>query len=78
MLETELGPGEFETAFDRSTGRANLVYSSSEKTLSLDRLGAGVQRLVALLGSLVLARATVVGVGEPELGLTLVTVGADT
>jgi predicted ATPase len=70
VLENELGPGEFDTAFDRSTGRANLVYSSREKTLPLDRLGAGVQRLVALLGSLALARANVVGVGEPELGLT--------
>ena len=37
--------------------------------MAVDRLGAGVQRLVALLGSLVLARATVVAIAEPELAL---------
>lgn len=69
-LEPELGAGEFDTAFDRATGRANLVYSSGDTTLAIDQLGAGVQRLVALVGSLVLARAPLVGLGEPELGLS--------
>ena len=69
-LEPELGPGEFDTAFDRSTGRADLVYDTGTTTMSVDRLGTGVQRLVALLGSLVLVRATLVGFAEPELGLT--------
>jgi hypothetical protein len=69
-LEPELGPGEFETAFDRTTGCANLVYSSGEATFAVDRLGAGVQRLVAAVGTLVLARAPIVGLAEPELGLS--------
>ncbi len=68
-LEPELGPGRFDTAFDRATGRANLVYDASETALSIDRLGEGVQRMVALLGSLVLVRAHLVGFAEPELGL---------
>ena len=65
-LEPELGPGEFDTAFDRSTGRADLVYDTGTTTMSVDRLGTGVQRLVALLGSLVLVRATLVGL--PAVG----------
>jgi hypothetical protein len=69
-LEPELGPGQFETAFDRSTGRANLVFESGESAMAIDRLGAGVQRMVAVLGSLVLVRAGLVGFAEPELGLT--------
>lgn len=69
-LESELGPGQFDTAFDRATGRANLVYDAGQSALSIDRLGAGVQRMVALLGSLVLARAHLVGFAEPELGLS--------
>jgi hypothetical protein len=69
-LEPELGPGEFDTAFDRTTGRADLVFDSGTTTMSVDRLGTGIQRMVALMGSLVLVRATMVGFGEPELGLT--------
>jgi AAA domain, putative AbiEii toxin, Type IV TA system len=69
-LEPELGRGEFDTAFDRSTGRANLVFSAGDATMAVDRLGAGVQRMVALVGSIALERATVVGLGEPELGLS--------
>jgi hypothetical protein len=38
--------------------------------MPVDRLGTGAQRLVALMGSLVLARATVIGLSEPELGLS--------
>jgi predicted ATPase len=69
-LEPELGRGEFDTAFDRSTGRANLVFDTGATTMSIDRLGAGVQRMAALVASLVLVRAQLVACGEPELGLT--------
>jgi hypothetical protein len=69
-LEPEMGPGEFETAFDRTAGRANLVFSNGDATFAVDRLGAGVQRLVALVGSLVLAQAPMVSLSEPELGLS--------
>lgn len=69
-LEPELGPGEFDTAFDRATGHANLVFDTGAATMPVDQLGTGIQRAVALLGSLVLVRATMVGFGEPELGLT--------
>lgn len=69
-LEPELGPGEFDTAFERETGRADLVYDSGSVTMPIDRLGAGVQRMAALVASLALVRASLVGVSEPELGLT--------
>jgi hypothetical protein len=69
-LEPELGAGEFDTAFDRSTGRANLVYSTGEATFAIDVLGGGTQRLAAAVGSIVLARAPIIGFGEPELGLS--------
>jgi hypothetical protein len=68
-LEPELGSGEFDTAFERSTGRADLVFDTGGVTTPIDRLGAGVQRMAALVGSLVLARAMLVGFSEPELGL---------
>ena len=69
-LEPELGPGEFDTAFERETGRADLVFDSGQVAMPIDRLGAGVQRMAALVGSLVLVRASLVGFSEPELGLT--------
>jgi hypothetical protein len=68
-LEPELGPGQFETAFDRQTGRADLVFDNGEVAYPIGWLGSGVQHLVALLGSLALTRARYVALEEPELHL---------
>jgi hypothetical protein len=64
-----VGPGQFETAFDRQTGRADLVFDNGEVAYPIDWLGSGVQQMVALLGALALTRARYVAVEEPELHL---------
>jgi hypothetical protein len=68
-LEPELGPGQFETAFDRKSGRASLVYDTPSATYPLEWLGSGVQQMVALFACLALARAKFVAIEEPELHL---------
>jgi hypothetical protein len=68
-LEPELGPGQFETSFDRQTGRANLVFDNGEVAYPIDWLGSGIQHLVTLLGALALTRARFVALEEPELHL---------
>jgi hypothetical protein len=69
-LEPELGRGEFDTAFDRATGRAGLVYDSGDAAVPVDSLGSGIQKFVALLASLVLSRSMFVGLEEPEVHLS--------
>lgn len=69
-FRAELGPGSWETVFDRPTGRADLVYLGEAETLTLERMGAGVQRLAGLLGELVLAREPYVCLEEPEWRLS--------
>jgi AAA domain, putative AbiEii toxin, Type IV TA system len=69
-LEPELGRGEFDTAFDRATGRAGLVYDSGDAAVPVDSLGSGIQKFVALLASLVLSRSMFVGLAEPEAYLS--------
>lgn len=64
-----LGPGRFDTAFDRGTNQADLVLDSGEARVPVDLLGSGVQQIVALLGQLLMTPATLVGIEEPELNL---------
>lgn len=69
-LEPELGPGAWDTAFDRRTGQAALVYVSGEAALPVRGLGAGIQRYLSLLGDLILSREPWVGLEEPEWRLS--------
>ncbi|MBU0495082.1 MAG: AAA family ATPase [Chloroflexi bacterium] len=64
-----LGPGQFDTAFDRESGHADLVFDSGDVRVPVDLLGSGVQQIVALLGQLLMTSATLVGIEEPELNL---------
>lgn len=64
-----LGPGEFDTAFDRESGKADLVFDSGDMRVPVDLLGSGVQQIVALLGQLLMTPATLAGIEEPELNL---------
>jgi len=64
-----LGPGQFDTAFDRGSGHADLVFDSGDVRVPVDLLGSGVQQIVALLGQLLMTPATLVGIEEPELNL---------
>lgn len=69
-LQEELGQGSWETTFERATGAADLVYMRGDEVLSLADMGAGVQRLAALLAELSLAQALYVCFEEPEWRLS--------
>ena len=69
QFEPILGPGRFDTAFDRQSNQANLVFDTGKVRIPVDLLGSGVQQIVALLGQLLLTPATLVGIEEPELNL---------
>ena len=69
QFESILKPGRFDTAFDRRSNHADLVFDVSDVRVPVDLLGSGVQQIVALLGQLLLTPATLVGIEEPELNL---------
>jgi predicted ATPase len=69
-LEPELGEGAWDTAFDRGTGEASLVYVTGDEAVLVDRLGAGIQRMLTLLAELALAPEPFVAIEEPEFRLS--------
>jgi hypothetical protein len=69
-MQAELGPGAWETTFERAAGQADLVYLRGEETVTLESLGAGVRRLTALLAELALTNAGWVLLEEPEWRLS--------
>jgi putative AbiEii toxin of type IV toxin-antitoxin system len=69
-LRAELGDGTWDTAFDRATGQADLVYVQGEQALTPEMMGAGVQRLACLLAELVLAQERFICLEEPEWRLS--------
>jgi hypothetical protein len=69
QFEPILGPGRFDTAFDRKSNQADLVFDSGDMRVPVDLLGSGVQQIVALLGQLLMTPTTLVGIEEPELNL---------
>jgi len=69
QFEPILGPGRFDTAFDRQSNQADLVFDSGDMRIAVNLLGSGVQQSVALLGQLLMTPATLVGIEEPELNL---------
>jgi hypothetical protein len=69
-LSAELGEGAWDTVFDRSTGRADVLWTHGDESISLEEMGAGVQRLAGLLGELCLAREPYVCFEEPEWRLS--------
>jgi hypothetical protein len=69
-MRAELGAGSWETVFERSTGRADLVYVRGEESVRLEWMGAGVQRLTALVAELALAPERWIMMEEPEWRLS--------
>lgn len=69
-LAKELGEGAWDTAFDRATGRAELIYLAEQNHTRLESMGAGVVRLASLLGELVLAKEPCICLEEPEFRLS--------
>jgi len=68
-FEDIIGPGRFNTAFDRSRNQADLVLDRGDVRIPVDLLGSGIQQIVALLGQLLLTPADIVAIEEPELNL---------
>ncbi|AUX20710.1 uncharacterized protein SOCEGT47_011830 [Sorangium cellulosum] len=64
-----LGDGAFVATYDRRSAQANLVYQTANARIPLNLLGSGVQQIVSLVGRLLMTKATIVGVEEPELNL---------
>jgi bifunctional DNA-binding transcriptional regulator/antitoxin component of YhaV-PrlF toxin-antitoxin module len=69
QFEPILGSGRFDTAFDRRSNQADLVFDKGNVRVPVGLLGSGVQQIAALLGQLLLTPATLVGIEEPELNL---------
>ena len=69
-LADVLGPGRFDTAYDRETGRAELIWNRGEEALSVDAMGAGAQQMVRLLAELCLCEARYIAMEEPEYHLS--------
>jgi hypothetical protein len=64
-----LGEGRFLATFDRTIGRANLVFETRGARIPVDLLGAGIQQVVSIVARLLMTRATVIGIEEPESNL---------
>jgi predicted ATPase len=69
-LARELGPGSWQTVFDRATQKADLVYLRGEDAVPLERMSAGVRRLAGLVAELVLTVEPVLCMEEPEWKLS--------
>lgn len=68
-FEDILGAGTFVVAYDRKSNLAQLLYETAGARTPLRLLGSGVQQLAALLGTVLVGGATIVGIEEPELNL---------
>jgi hypothetical protein len=68
-FEAVTGPGDFVITYQRQEQLARLFFDDGRKRVPFDRMGSGVQQLVALLGSLLMNKASIVAIEEPELNL---------
>ena len=69
-VRAEVGDGNWQTIFDRRTGRADLLYVREGGALTLEQMGSGVQRLAGLVAELCLASERVICAEEPEWRLS--------
>ena len=69
-FRAELGDGNWQTIFDRRTGRADLLYVREGGPLTLEQMGSGVQRLGGLIAEMCLASERVICAEEPEWRLS--------
>jgi predicted ATPase len=64
-----LGPGQWRMRFDRQADRAELLFDGASGRVPLRLMGSGLQQIVTLLARLVMTRADIVALEEPELNL---------
>lgn len=69
-LRAELGDGEWDTAFDRSEVRAEILYVRGGDALALDDLGSGARRFAELAARLALWEEPWLCMEEPEWRLS--------
>jgi predicted ATPase len=68
-FEELLGDGEWRVHYDRHEERVELSFEHGATRVPLRLMGSGIQQLASLVGRLVLARADIVALEEPELNL---------
>lgn len=71
QFDDVLGSGEPVIAFDRLTGRATLFFQSSAGRLPAHLLGTGVQQLLAIAARILVTKADVIAVEEPEASVSV-------
>jgi predicted ATPase len=64
-----LEPGQWRMRFDRDAERAELYFDGASARVPLRLMGSGLQQIVTLLARLVMTRADIVALEEPELNL---------
>jgi hypothetical protein len=64
-----VGEGTWMTLYDRKQNRALLAFETPATRYPLHLFGSGVQQVAALIANILLARATIVCIEEPELNL---------
>jgi hypothetical protein len=69
-FEEILGPGQFMAVYDRREKRASLVFDpAAGPRVPAHLLGTGIQQAASLVGRMIMSRATILAVEEPELNL---------
>jgi hypothetical protein len=64
-----MGDGELDVVYDRREDRARLWFRGTEGRLPAHVLGSGVQQIVGLIGRMIMSRAAILAIEEPELNL---------
>jgi hypothetical protein len=68
-----LGPGTWRMHYDRKAERAEPIFHGSAGRVPLRLMGSGIQQVVSLIARLVMIRADIVSLEEPELNLRYTT-----
>jgi hypothetical protein len=64
-----VGEGSFVAIYERKLQRANLLFDTGETRILLKLLGSGVQQAAMLVGHLLMTKASIVAIEEPEQNL---------
>ncbi len=64
-----LGEGSFVAIYERKIERANLLLDTGDMRVLLEHLGSGIQQVAMLVGHLLMTKADIVAVEEPEQNL---------
>jgi hypothetical protein len=68
-LREHLGEGQVRPRYEPRTERVALELHSPNGAVPIERLGGGVQRVIAMAGSLLVSKAQIVAIEEPEADL---------